>query len=156
MIEFTFTTTAAVPHMPVSKDMDNPTQPRVVCCAWVRQLASNHPKKKSWYDRSNMLLQVYTKSSSWRFQPRLKNTSQMGWFHQIGIKTRNVWNHQPVFNCSHNTDFFEVLNLFLKVDGFSLQQSCRGCAQAAAAWCLLLTAKSCRTSASHIGHPSAV
>ena len=38
----------------------------------------------------------------------------------------------------------------------SLQQSCPGCAQAAAAWCLLLTAKLCRTSVSHSGHPSAM
>ena len=40
-MEFTFTTTAAVPHMP----------------------ASNHPPNKpSWYDKSNMVnMQVYTK-----------------------------------------------------------------------------------------------
>ena len=43
-MEFTFTTTAAVPHMPVSKDMGpNPTQSGVLC---VGETMSIQPSQK--------------------------------------------------------------------------------------------------------------
>ena len=34
--------------------------------------------------------------TSWWFQPHLKNISRIGLFPQVGMTTKNIWNHHPV------------------------------------------------------------
>ena len=42
--------------------------------------------------------------SGWWFQPHLKNISQSGNLPQVGVKMKNIWNHQPVIIVISNLD----------------------------------------------------
>ena len=54
-------------------------------------------KEIKLFNLSNPLCFFLKLSPSWWFQPIWKISSQNGNLPQIGVKIKNVWNHQPVY-----------------------------------------------------------